>query len=164
MYDEAVHVMRKAHSSKASMTLWFLEKYVNGATIQWNRIQETRRALPGPGPGVDGTLMQALFLDIHFYFVCYDKAQNLLEHFAALDGDLELNNLWQTIGPQFRPFNDARNHLEHIEERIARGVSDLGNLEKETYTFDGERFDVSASGLRILTDAYEQVVHILRSR
>lgn len=156
---------RKARSFEASVALLTLERYVNGATIQWNRIQADKIALPGPGPGVDQTLMLTLFLDIHFYFVCYDKAQNLLKHFVKTDGDPKLDNLWQTLKSKFKPFNDARNHLEHIETRIKRKyLSDFGNLYKDTFTFGGERFDISASGLKILTDAYEQVVGILRLR
>jgi len=165
MYNEALNIIWKAYSFEASVALLTLERYVNGTMIQWNRIQADKRALPGPGPGVDQTLMLTLFLDIHFYFVCYDKAQNLLEHLARTDGDSKLGNLWQMLKPKFKPFNDARNHLEHIETRITRKyLSDFGNLENDTFTFGGERFDISASGLKILTDAYEQVVGILRSR
>lgn len=165
MYNQALDVLWKACSFEASVALLTLERYINGAIIQWNRIQVDKRALPGPGPGVDQALMLALFLDIHFYFVCYDKAQNLLQHLVKTDGDPRLDDLWQTLRPKFKPFNDARNHLEHIETRIAgKYLPDFGNLENDTFTFGGERFDISASGLEILTDAYEQVVGILGSR
>ena len=165
MYNEALNIIWKARSFEASAALLTLERYVNGTMIQWNRIQANKRALRPPSPGVDQTLMLTLFLDIHLYFVCYDKAQNLLEHLAKTDGDPRLDNLWQTLRPKFKPFNDARNHLEHIETRITRKyLSDFGNLENDMFTFGGERFDISASGLQILTDAYGQVVAILRSR
>ena len=165
MYNEALNIIWKAHSFEASVVLLTLEKYVNGTMIQWNRIQADKKALPGPGPGVDQTLMQTLFLDIHFYFICYDKVQNLLEHLAGTDGDSKLNNLWQILKPKFKPFNNARNILEHIETRMEKKhLSDFGNLRNDTFSFGGKRFDISASGLKILTDAYEQVVGILRSR
>lgn len=165
MYNEALNIICKASSFEASAVLLTLERYVNGTIIQWNRIQADKRALPGPGPGVDQKLMLTLFLDIHFYFVCYDKGQNLIGYLAKINGDPNLHNIWQTLKPKFRPFNDARNHLEHIETRIKREyLSDFGNLENDTFTFGGERFDISASGLKILEDAYEQVVSALRSR
>jgi len=165
MYDETLNIIWKANSLKASVALLTLEKYVNGTMIQWNRIQEDEIALPGPGPGVDQTLMQTLFLDIHFYFICYEKAQNLLERLAGTDGDPKLYNLWKIHKPKFKPFNDARNHLEHIDERMKKKyLSDFGNIKNGTFSFGGECFDISASGLKILTDAYEQVVGILRSR
>jgi hypothetical protein len=165
MYNEAVNVILKAHISKASIALLILEKYVNGTMIQWNRIQADKRALPGPGLGVDQTLMQTLFLDIHFYFICYDKVQNLIEYLTETDGDSKLNNLWQILKPKFEPFNTARNHLEHIETRMEeKYLYDFGNFENDIFSFGGECFDISASGLKILTDAYEQVIDILRSR
>lgn len=165
MYDETLNIIWKANSLKASVALLTLENYVNGAMIQWNRIQAEKRALPGLGPGVDKTLMQTLFLDIHFYFICYDKAQNLLKCLAETDGDSKLNNLWKILKPKFKPFNNARNILEHIETRMEKKhLSDFGNLRNDTFSFGGKRFDISASGLKILTDAYEKVVGILRSR
>lgn len=165
IYDETLNIIWKAHSLKASVALSTLEKYVNGAIIQWNRIQADNRALLGQYASVDRALMETLFLDIHFYFICYEKVQNLLKYLAETDGDSKLNNLWQILKPKFKPFNDARNILEHIETRInKKNLSDFGNLRNDTFSFGGERFDVSASGLKLLTDAYEQVVGILRSR
>lgn len=164
-YNEAYNILRQLYSFETSVALLTLEKYVNGTVIQWNRIQADKKALPGSGPGVDKTLMETLFIDIHMYFVCYDKAQNLLEYLTKTDGDPKLSVLWQTLKSKFKPFNDARNHLEHIETRMTKKyLSDFGNLHNDTYTFGGEHFDVSMSGLKILTDAYGQVVAILRSR
>lgn len=165
MYNKAGDILWKARSFEESVALLVLEKYVNGAILQWDRIQTDKRTLPGLGPGVDGTLMLTLFLDIHFYFICYDKAQNLLEYLVKNDGDPKLDNLWQTLRPKFKPFNDARNILEHIETKMKKEyLSDFGNLANDTFTFGGERFDISSSGLKILTDAYEEVVGILHSR
>ncbi len=165
LYNETIDVIWKTNSFKTSVALMMLEKYVNGAIIQWNRIQLDKKALPGKGPGVDQQIILTLFLDIHFYFVCYDKSQNLVEYLASTEGDPKLNELWQELKRKFKPFNDARNHLEHIETRITKDyLSDFGNLENETFTFGGECFDVSETGLRLLTDAYEQVIAILRSR
>ena len=165
MYDETLDIIWKANSLKASVALLTLEKYVNGAIIQWNRIQADNRALLGQFNSVDRTLMETLFLDIHFYFICYEKVQNLLKCLAETDGDSKLNNLWQILKPKFKPFNDARNILEHIETRInKKNLSDFGNLRNDTFSFAGKQFDISASGLKLLTNAYEQVVGILRSR
>jgi hypothetical protein len=67
--------------------------------------------------------------------------------------------------PRFRPYRTARNHLEHIEERIRPPyLGDFGNLSNDIYTFGGERFDISRTGLTIFTDAYEELISILRTR
>jgi len=174
MYDKALDILWKARSFEEGVTLLILERYVNGTILQWDRIQIDKRALPGPGrgyrgafqtTGVDRRVMLTLFLDIHFYFICYDKAQNLLECFVKADGDPKLHILWQRLRPKVKPFNDARNILEHIETRIKRKyLSDFGNLVNDTFTFGGKRFDISKSGLKILTNAYEQVVSLLEPR
>ncbi|MBU2577537.1 hypothetical protein KKA69_01765 [Patescibacteria group bacterium] len=170
MYNEALNFRDKTPFLDAWATLYKLEKYVNGATIQGDRIQADRKeldrdALQGVNPGVDRKLMLTLFLDIHFYFICCDKVQNLLESFVELDGDPKLKKLWRTMKPKLKIFNDARNILEHIEKEIRKeNLSDLGNLQKDAFTFGGKSYDISESRLKSLTDAYEQVVSILSKR
>lgn len=165
IYEMVPDVIWKTNNFESSVGLLILKKYVNGTIIQWDRIQIDKKMLPGPGPGVDHRLMDTLFLDIHFYFVCFDKCQNLIEYLAKTDGDPKLDVLWQELKPKFKPFNDARNHLEHIETRLTKDYfSDLGNMLNDTYTFGGDSYNVSASGLKILTDAYEQILTIIGSR
>ena len=163
--DKASDIVWEMHSLDGSVALVTFEKYVNGAIIQWNRIQVDKKALPGRGPGVNHTLMLTLFLDVHFYFVCIDKAQNLLGYIAEIEEDTKLEALWKGLKPKFKPFNDARNHLEHIESRIKKeNLSDFGNLHNDSFTFGGNTFDISVSGLQMLKDAYEQMLTILSSR
>lgn len=164
MYNEWLKIIGKV-PYQHRLALWTLENYVNGAIIQWNRIQADKKTLPGPPPGVDQTLVLILFLDIHFYFICGDKVQNLLEYLAKANIDPKLKDLWNRYKPRLEPFNRARNHLEHIETRTSPEYErDFGNLKGDIYTFGGERFDISASSLKILTDAYEEVVNILHMR
>jgi len=165
MYDIASNVWGKTKTVEDFVILHLLERYVNGAIIQWERIQKVKKELPGPGPGVDGVLMSTLFLDIHFYFICYEKAQNLFKKLTETDGDQKLYDLWNYYKSKFKPYNDARNHLEHMETRMdEKYLSDFGNLSKDTYTFGGERFDISHSGLEMLTKAYKKIIDILNSR
>lgn len=164
LYREAIYLMDRT-SWEASVALTILEKYVNGAIIQRERIETDKSALPGPGPGVDHRLMLTLFPDVHFYFICLDKARSLFRRIAETDEDPLLQNLWNRFEPRFRPYRRARNHLEHIEERIRPTyLRDFGNLTDDIYTFGGERFDISRTGLGIFTDAYEELISILRTR
>jgi hypothetical protein len=98
------------------------------------------------------------FLDVHFYFICADKVQNLLRAFIEEDGDEELQGLWPDWAASLKPFNDGRNHLEHIDERALRDVGDMGNLAGRTYSFGGEYLDVSADSIAAITRAYERVI------
>ena len=121
MYNESLNIILKANSDKGSMALLILEQYVNGTILQWNRIQVDRNVILDiykQGLCVNRIKILTLFLDIHFYFICYDKSQNLIKKFIKYDDDPTLESLWQTLEPKFKLFNDARNHLEHIDDRI----------------------------------------------
>ena len=61
---------------------------------------------------------------------------------------------------------DARNHLEHIEERLYRKkyLADLGNLKGSSFTFGGMSFDISGNALSIFTGAYEKLLSILEQK
>jgi hypothetical protein len=62
----------------------------------------------------------------------------------------------------------ARNHLEHIEERIycpsTEYWGDLGNLRGDSYTFGGRSFDVSEKPLIIVNEAYDDLLAILSEK
>ena len=97
--------------------LWLLERHVNAAISQIARIRETTNQTSE----YHGTwLLDQILVDIHFYFICWDKAQILLKRLAEVHGDPNLKNLWLKFEPVCKLFNDARNHLEHIDERLAK--------------------------------------------
>ncbi len=170
MYDEAAGVALETSSSEASIAALTLEKYVNGAIIQWNRIEEikqtiVREILHKPDPRIDRLLMQRLYLEVYFYFLCYDKARNHMRHFIKADGDPELENLWESLKFTFRLSSDSLSRLEFIEDRLpSEHLFDIGTLENDTFTLAGKHFDISAKGLRLLTNAYEKAIETLRSR
>jgi hypothetical protein len=80
---------------------------------------------------------------------------------ANVHADPKLKRLSDSFKPVCRPFNDARNHLEHIDERLARNPTETGSLQGEFFVFAGVRFDISESGLRALTNVYEEVIRVI---
>src|SRR5262245_35298591 len=135
-----------------------LERYVNAAISQLDRVRQSIDA----GWNYSGTWsLDQLLVDLHFYFICWDKAQNLLNRLAMIHGDPRLRDLWSAFQPACKPFNDARNHLEHIDERLERNPDETGSIQGEVFFFAGERFDTSQASLKLLTDMYEEVVNIL---
>lgn len=165
MYDIALQFMGKIKNMRALLTLHFVEQYVNGATFQWERIQEDKSKLPGPGPRVDARLIQTLFLDVHFYFVCGEKVKKLYKEFIEIDGGKDLKDLWAKHKHMFKKLKIARDHLEHIDERVQdESHRDFGNLMGDTYIFWGEKFDISRSALGELEAAYEELIEMLRLR
>lgn len=141
--------------------LWLLERYVNAAIAQLDRVRETVEQISD----YHGTwLLDQILLDIHYYFICWDKTQNLLERLNEVYPDPKMERLWQGFRLVCRPFNDARNHLEHIDERLARNPNETGTIQGDVFVFADERFDISEAGLKVLTDMYEEVINILALR
>jgi|HubBroStandDraft_6_1064221.scaffolds.fasta_scaffold245842_2 hypothetical protein len=138
--------------------LWLLERYVNGAIAQIDRIHETTHQM---SEYHRTWLHDQLFLDVHSYFICWDKAQNLLKHLVKVHPDPNLLQLWERLRLFCKPFNDSRNHLEHIDERLAKNPNETGSLAGDFFIFAGERFDISDQGLNALTGAYEEVIRMI---
>jgi len=170
MYSEASNIALGTFSSEASIAILTFEKYVNGAMIQWNRVQElkqlmVRGMLNGVNQSTDPAFMQRLFLEVYFYYLCYDKARIHLSYFVKSDGDPELEGFWQDVKSEFKPFYDALANLENIENGLSsRYLFELGNLEAEEFVFGGERFNISEGGLKLLTAIYEQVIELVKAR
>ena len=151
---------------EASMAFLLFENYVNNTISQWERIKEDRKAFPTKSVEEQKTLMRNLFLDIHSYFVFYTMAQKYFECLEELEKEQKMTNLWLKFKPKFKPFVDARNHMEHPCCRIKewKYLRDWCNIRGDKITIGGEAFDLGKSGLKILTDAYEEVFQALRSK
>lgn len=170
MYSEASSIALETFSSEASIAILTFEKYVNGALTQWGRIQEVKQLLirdllNGVDRNTNPAFMQRLFLDVYFYYLCYDKARIHLSYFVRSDGDPELESLWQDIKVEFKPFYDALTNLENAEGGLtSKYLFELGSLEADEFVFGGERFDISEEGLKLLTAIYEQVIELVKAR
>ncbi|WP_410509751.1 hypothetical protein RSJ42_05905 [Methanosarcina hadiensis] len=103
-----------------------------------------------------------LFLDIHFYLICFDKVQNLIEKLAYKENNENLSILCASLLPKFKPYNDMRNNLEHIEDRTKpKYTTDFGNLNNGKFTFGGKELDISQDSLSFICNSYEQVLECI---
>ena len=112
-----------------------------------------------------------LHLDAHFFLICADKVQNLIKRIAEFDDDTRLQELYKKVQARFKPFNDARNHFEHIDREIKEEKSKLG-----LYSSDGELFrfrirgkdwgevEINESSLKLIRDTYDELLIIFRTR
>jgi hypothetical protein len=157
-------IYREAYHEFSSMPrnvwapYWLLERYVNAGISQIDRIRDAIETMAK----YSGTWsLDQLTVDVHFYFICWDKAEILLNRLGEVHGDSRLVALSARFKAIAKPFNDARNHMEHIDERVQRDPSYTGHIAGDYFMMAGERFDVSEKGLKLLTDMYEEVVHII---
>jgi hypothetical protein len=129
-YGFEVEVVSKLRSASAPMFYLMALNYLSGAELQLSRILESKASMDkleaelatkGEDPEwQEETTRNALlsFLDTHFYLVCMDKAYLLLRRLAEGEGDATHLDTWRRLSELSRPFRRARNHLEHVHERI----------------------------------------------
>jgi excisionase family DNA binding protein len=116
---------------------------LNKWSQQRSLLNKNEKVLERPSTHTNNNYWQipqkTLFIDIHFYFV----AGALLDlSINKLQKDLDINEIKIIVakyGSSLKDLNDARNDLEHIDERIER-VSDLGNMSNGIYHFNGRNY------------------------
>lgn len=181
-YDELKNIKEwYGHTPEAFMAFLLFEGYVNNTIAQWERIQEDKKAFPPTPKSIEEylkgleehfksieeykTITRKLFMDVHSYFAFYNMARKLFRCFVELEEKPKLTSLWEKFRPKLNSFVKARDHMEHPCDRIIKRkyLADWCNIRGNTVTFGGKAFDIGKSELKILTDAYEEVVNILHS-
>jgi excisionase family DNA binding protein len=95
---------------------------------------------------------KTLFVDIHFYFVSGASIELAVKKLREEINDQELNEIINKYAKPLKDLNDARNDLEHLDERIDR-VSELGNISSDgRYHFNDRYYDLYFHEVRQLRD------------
>ena len=146
----------------------FLEKYFEGAYNQQKRIKYARSKIESFIKIKDNDWQAEqtqLFLDIHFYLICWDKIKILMDRIDFLINDIKFKGIIKKYSSCLEKFRKFRNHLEHIGERIEGEIWkkplsyswDLGNIGGDYYSFAGEKIDISEKNIKILDNLYEDL-------
>lgn len=160
------------------MLLYELETFVNGATIQTNRLIRTRKSIDDEIKilrsrnkprtfSKKGFKLARLRLDYHFYFICIGQIHKLLKSLGETLNDKDLKNVLVKFGEKFP--EEIRHDLEHIDERAKgrkRGeyighIGDFGNFVGDSFSFGGREYTVNKESLRELKLIYEEIIDIL---
>jgi hypothetical protein len=165
-------------AQQASILLYELETYVNGAIIETDRLIRTRKVIDNrmkmymdkieqrPTNKKDTNLLK-LHLDYHFYFICIGQISKLLKGLVEILDDQDLKNILVEFDSKFP--KEIRNDLEHINER-ARGrkfnkdighISDFGNFAGDSFSFDGKMYHINKESLGYIKAMYKAVLNTL---
>ncbi len=173
----------KTKSLELFLLLHSLEKYVNGAIIEMNRLGKTRRNITKKLSNIrqrnTGVMRKRDFqltylaCDTHFYFICIDKCYKLIIQLLIELGDDEIKKLKIKLNKVF-DIRDIRNHLEHIEERcmgyhnpkdkrknIKKPISDFGNFAGDDFSFNNKKYPSGKGSLKELKNIYLDLINIL---
>jgi hypothetical protein len=176
----------------AIASLDLLMQYVNGAIIQHARINQgqqlSNRSLllnsihkPEGQAYWDSWLcrLQSEFLDIHYYAICLDKIEKLYRQVMELVAPLARNaaspseirskrlRAENQLREAIQPAAEARDYLEHINEKIATSNYDGLRTESNdtsfrlTYGKGEEQVTVDMGNIVRLKQAYEALIDYL---
>lgn len=139
-----------------------IDSYFAAARRQQQRIERARRSVQRRLSNSRRVLSRtSLFHEIHFYLISWTRVAQLAEFIRDRVG-----SAYRRTGLVYRRFYytdlrlriDARDHLEHFEDRLPGGKeqsklgipSDLLNVSNEFLTFRGTRVDIGPASLKIL--------------
>lgn len=156
LYEIAALVNAEPPSVKIYLLL--IENAVNKAIIQHERIAHDKLSLKNiKKPELRmKRFMTTLFSDIHHYLICWAEVSKLYDKLRKIQPIFKLPTIYVKELKEHRTY---RNHLEHIDDRVEKGVSDLGNLAEDKFSFNGKYIDVSDDDLEKLKTIYEELIH-----
>jgi len=167
------------------LLLHSLEKYVNGAIIEMNRLEKTRKNITKKlsnlrqnlgTPRKNDFQLTYLACDTHFFFICIDKCYKLITQLSLELNDDEIKKIKTKLNKVF-DIATIRNHLEHIEDRcrgylnlkdkkqnIKKHISDFGNFAGDDFSFNNKKYPSGKKSLEELKNIYLDLIKILDVR
>lgn len=160
------------------LLLTLLEQFVNGALLQIQRVERTRRTLNARRSRDykhPTAAMIRLFLDAHFYFICIGQANKCLRQLCEVLGNKALSEAHRTFEKEFP--QEIRNDLEHLDERAVgklRGKDvdaellrawncDFITFRNDKFSFGGKFYPVNKDAANRLRQAYRDVIAVIRA-
>lgn len=120
-------------------------------------------------------LCQPIFIEIHFYFVCWVNCQNMIKVFGSFPEYIESKKYFDSVRKHFDDYAEARNTFEHYHDRLPAGkhatkVKEIkrdpnagpsrnyGGIENGKYTFSDKSWDISPQSLNLLNSIIEEFI------
>ncbi len=142
------------------IALYQIQSYLGAAKRQQRRIERIRASTQkamreGRPPRGEG-----LFADVHFYLICWariDKSACFIRNATRFK---RVGRVLRRYQSQLKARRDARDHLEHFEDRLPGGrnqrklavSNDLLNMTNEFLTYGGRKLDVGPNSIRLLKE------------
>jgi hypothetical protein len=164
LLDEDLKLMESYHKKWAELRHMSMEEKFNKLRklekeMSRGNLERTKRI------ALRQQVIAQVFADIHFYFICWDTIHKMMKVLKKYSGFKSAIEVYKTHQKTLEQYAAARNHHEHLDERLPGGKrdmgSDLGNLVTGgKFSFGGEKWDVTPSSLKLL----EKIVAELNSK
>lgn len=142
-----------------------IQSYLGAAKRQQRRFERikasTHKAIREGRP----RRCEGLFADVHFYLICWTRIEKSACFIRDATGFKLLGQVLRRYRTELKDRRDARNHLEHFEERLPGGrnhrklrvSNDLLNMRNDFLTYGGRELDVGPNSIRLLKEIVGQL-------
>lgn len=160
------------------LLLYNIEKYVNGAILQAQRVNQERRVHFKKYLGLKLAFFrrrEKIFLDAHFYFVCVGQIEKNLKRLKNQLMNNKLNKIYQEFQINFD--SAIRNDLEHIDARAVgkaklekevdektkgQWMRDFVNFQGDKLSFGGKQYTINNESIKKLKNIYKNIISVIR--
>ena len=158
--------------SLTQTALIIMKRQMRIVRVQFDRIESHRSKLDsitpdGPGLKIPATKLTQeeyyqhltmLFGDIHFLLVSIAGISRLFRLMMKdMKGEPEFKKIEARHRGFFRDAHEFRNHLEHIDDRVKKGIKGLGDCRETLFSFDGKSFEFGPELRRQLEEFLDEV-------
>ena len=113
--------------------------------------------------------LRTLFSDAHFYLISWARVAKLARFVSQSTRSTRVRLVLRKYHRDLEDRIDARNHLEHLEERFPGGQkhsklaipNDLLNMSAKYLTYGGGRLDIGPDSLRLLRSFRDEFLEAL---
>jgi hypothetical protein len=136
-----------------------IDSYLDAAKLQNRRIERAKVSIHKSFSDAKGVRRgRNLFCDVHFYLISWARIAKLARFIAQTTRFSRTGLVLRRYAADLNARIDARDHLEHFEERLPGGKkqgklavpNDLLNMRNQFLTYGGHQLDIGPNSIRLL--------------
>ncbi|MFH1069348.1 MAG: hypothetical protein V1794_06960 [Candidatus Glassbacteria bacterium] len=141
------------------IALDMIDSYYDAAKLQQKRIEKAKASIHRSiARAMRVKKRSNLFSDVHFYIISWARIYKLAKSIRNKTRFCRTSKVLRLYNKILKNRIDARDHLEHLEERLPGGEhlkkldnpNDLSNMFNQYYTYGGFRIDVGPESIKLL--------------
>jgi hypothetical protein len=162
-----LYSMKSPEVSGPVIALSTIESYFDAAKLQQRRIERAKVSIQKSISNTTGHRRgKNLFYDVHFYLISWARIAKLARFIQQTTKFSRTGLVLRRYAKDLKDRIDARDHLEHFEERLPGGKNrkklaksnDLLNMVNQYLTFGGRKLDIGPDSIRLLKSIHDEFV------
>jgi len=165
VFRDTLNSMKNLDMYGPVIALSTIDSYFGAAKLQQRRIERARISIQKSfADAKGGRRGRNLFYDVHFYLISWVRIDKLARFIAQKTRFVRTGLVLRRYAADLKSREDARNHLEHFEERLPGGKkqsklavpNDLLNMANNYITYGGRQLDIGPNSIRLLKTIHDE--------